>query len=132
MLLLLHFLFIYFFSLEEKSFWNVILITFFVQEFFDFLFACVFFFLDVVSPIWISDRREKKVLLGMTNFRAERERSVCVIFWVGLEVERAHSAWGREGCRSELEDPDTGEGEEWGGGGARFPSCVSATGCHVR
>jgi len=53
-------------------------------------------------------------------------------FGVGLEVERAHSAWGREGCRSELEDPDTGEGEEWGGGGARFPSCVSATGCHVR
>jgi hypothetical protein len=73
------------------------------------------------------------VLLGMTNFRAERIAfCICVFLGVGLEVERAHSAWGREGCRSELEDPDTGEGEEWGGGGARFPSCVSATGCHVR
>jgi hypothetical protein len=95
----------------------------------DFLLACVFFFfLDVVSPIWISDRREKKV-----NFRAER-RAFCMCFFGGRigSRERAHSAWGREGCRSELEDPDTGEGEEWGGGGARFPSCVSATGCHVR
>ncbi len=72
------------------------------------------------------------MLLGMTNFRAERRAfCMCFFFGVGLEVERAYSAWGREGCRSELEDPDTGEGEEWGGGGARFPSCVSATGCHV-
>ncbi len=80
MLLLLHFLF--FFSLEEKSFWNVTLITIFVQELMIFCLFVFFCFLDVVSPIWISDRREKKVLLGMTNFRAER-RAFCMCFFLG-------------------------------------------------
>jgi hypothetical protein len=54
----------------------VILITIFVQELMIFC-LLVFFFLDVVSPIWISDRREKKV-----NFRAER-RAFCMCFFGG-------------------------------------------------
>jgi hypothetical protein len=83
MLLLLHFLFIYLFFFRGKELLECDFNNNFCARIDDFLLACVFFFfLDVVSPIWISDRREKKV-----NFRAER-RTFCMCFF-----------WGRIGSR---------------------------------
>lgn len=90
MLLLLHFLFIYLFSLEEKSFWNVILITIFVQELMIFcLLVFFFFFWMLFLRFGFQIGEKKKWILGLKG-----ERSVCVFLGVGLEVERERTLHG--------------------------------------
>jgi hypothetical protein len=54
--------FTFFFSLEEKSFWNVTLITIFLARIDDFLFVCVVFFGCCFSDLDFRSERIKSVV----------------------------------------------------------------------